>query len=149
MTEELDRAIRRLRMKTVRKFQGGDTEKQLDKTLKEIAKQYGNDMLTPVSLIASRHDVQCVATNFQPLDDILSGQTERVDGLRVPIVGSGRGVPRSRIIEIFGPESSGKTTLCLTIVAAFQERGFACAYIDAEHAMDMDYADRLGCDTDL
>ena len=54
------------------------------------------------------------------------------------------GLPRGRIIEIFGPESSGKTTLALHVVAEAQKRGGMCAYIDAEHAMDPDYAKRLG-----
>ncbi|MDQ5953111.1 MAG: recombination protein RecA, partial [Patescibacteria group bacterium] len=54
------------------------------------------------------------------------------------------GVPRGRIIEIFGPESSGKTTLSLHIVAEAQKKGGVCAFIDAEHAMDPDYAAKLG-----
>jgi recombination protein RecA len=54
------------------------------------------------------------------------------------------GVPRGRMIEIFGPESSGKTTLALHIVAEAQKKGGVCAYIDAEHAMDPDYAGKLG-----
>ena len=54
------------------------------------------------------------------------------------------GVPRGRMIEIFGPESSGKTTLALHIVAESQKKGGVCAYIDAEHAMDPDYARKLG-----
>ncbi|MEK7124085.1 MAG: recombinase RecA [Patescibacteria group bacterium] len=57
------------------------------------------------------------------------------------------GMPRGRIIEIYGAESSGKTTLCLHIVAEAQKKGGVCAYIDAEHAMDPDYAKRLGVDT--
>ncbi len=58
------------------------------------------------------------------------------------------GVPRGRIIEIFGPESSGKTTLALHIVAEAQKLGGVCAYIDAEHAMDPEYATRLGVKID-
>jgi recombination protein RecA len=58
------------------------------------------------------------------------------------------GVPRGRIIEIFGPESSGKTTLALHIVAEAQKRDGICAYIDAEHAMDPDYARKLGVKID-
>jgi recombination protein RecA len=58
------------------------------------------------------------------------------------------GVPRGRIVEIFGPESSGKTTLCLHIVAEAQKRGGVCGYIDAEHAMDVGYARKLGVRTD-
>jgi recombination protein RecA len=58
------------------------------------------------------------------------------------------GVPRGRIIEIFGPESSGKTTLALHIVAEAQKKGGVCAYIDAEHAMDPEYATKLGVKID-
>lgn len=58
------------------------------------------------------------------------------------------GVPRGRIIEIFGPESSGKTTLSLHVVAEAQKRGGICAYIDAEHAMDPQYAERIGVKID-
>ncbi|MEG8947329.1 recombinase RecA [Rosettibacter firmus] len=57
------------------------------------------------------------------------------------------GVPRGRIIEIFGPESSGKTTLCLHIIAEAQKKGGLAAFIDAEHALDLNYAKRLGVDT--
>jgi recombination protein RecA len=58
------------------------------------------------------------------------------------------GVPRGRVVEIFGPESSGKTTLSLQIVAQAQKRGGIAAFIDAEHAMDAEYAKKLGVDTD-
>ena len=58
------------------------------------------------------------------------------------------GVPRGRIIEIFGPESSGKTTLALHIVAEAQKKGGVCAYIDAEHAMDPDYSRKIGVKVD-
>src|SRR3989338_7804489 len=58
------------------------------------------------------------------------------------------GVPRGRVIEIFGPESSGKTTLALHIVAESQKKGGVCAYIDAEHALDPDYAKKIGVKTD-
>ena len=57
------------------------------------------------------------------------------------------GLPRGRIIEIFGPESSGKTTLALHVVAEAQKKGGICAYVDAEHAMDPDYSKRLGVNT--
>src|SRR5579859_6266245 len=58
------------------------------------------------------------------------------------------GVPRGRVVEIFGPESSGKKTLSLQIIAQAQKRGGIAAFIDAEHAMDADYAKKLGVDTD-
>ena len=58
------------------------------------------------------------------------------------------GLPRGRIIEIFGPESSGKTTLALHVIAEAQKKGGICAFVDAEHAMDPDYTKRLGVKTD-
>jgi recombination protein RecA len=58
------------------------------------------------------------------------------------------GVPRGRIVEIYGPESSGKTTLCLHIVAEAQKKGGICGYIDAEHALDVGYSRKLGVRTD-
>lgn len=58
------------------------------------------------------------------------------------------GVPRGRIIEIFGPESSGKTTICLHIIAEAQKKGGLCAFVDTEHALDINYAQRLGVDID-
>lgn len=57
------------------------------------------------------------------------------------------GVPRGRVVEIYGPESSGKTTLCLHIIAEAQKRGGLAAFVDAEHALDANYAKRLGVDT--
>ncbi|HLG25465.1 MAG TPA: ATPase domain-containing protein, partial [Candidatus Gracilibacteria bacterium] len=60
----------------------------------------------------------------------------------------GGGVPRGRVIEIFGPESSGKTTLTLHIIAETQKRGGQAAFIDAEHALDPEYARRIGVDLD-
>jgi len=57
------------------------------------------------------------------------------------------GIPRGRVTEIFGPESSGKTTLCLHIIAEAQRGGGICAFVDAEHAMDVGYAKKLGVDT--
>ena len=58
------------------------------------------------------------------------------------------GVPRGRVVEVFGPESSGKTTLALSIIAQAQKRGGVCAFIDAEHALDAEYAKKLGVDID-
>ena len=57
------------------------------------------------------------------------------------------GIPRGRVIEVFGPESSGKTTLCLHIIAEAQRNGGICAFVDAEHALDVAYAKKLGVDT--
>src|SRR4051812_45890118 len=58
------------------------------------------------------------------------------------------GVPRGRVVEIFGPESSGKTTLVYHVIAEAQKRGGICAFVDAEHAMDPSYAKKIGVDID-
>ena len=81
------------------------------------------------------------------------GQTAIVDGISTGSVSldlalGGYGVPRGRITEIYGPESSGKTTLCSHIVANSQKQGGICAFIDAEHAFDAAYAKKLGVNLD-
>jgi recombination protein RecA len=58
------------------------------------------------------------------------------------------GLPKGRIVEIYGPESSGKTTLALHVIAEAQKRGGTCAFVDAEHALDPGYARKLGVDVD-
>src|SRR5690554_4845670 len=63
------------------------------------------------------------------------------------ILGVG-GIPRGRITEIYGPESSGKTTVCLHVIANAQRAGGICAFVDAEHALDISYARKLGVDVD-
>jgi recombination protein RecA len=77
-----------------------------------------------------------------PIEGISTGSL----GLDLAI--GGRGLPRGRVIEVFGPESSGKTTLTLHVVANAQRQGGVCAFIDAEHALDPQYAKRLGVDLD-
>lgn len=76
-------------------------------------------------------DIDYVSTGIITLDKIL-----------------GRGIPRGRIIEIYGTESSGKTTLMLHVIAQFQKLGLDCGFIDAEHALDVKYAKAIGVDTD-
>lgn len=146
VSEELGQALRKQRMRTSRAKRG--VSKALAKTLAGIHKRFGTDSLSPIKLMAERHDVQCVSTGFQALDDAISGTTVKKDGKRSWVPGSGRGLPRGRIIEVFGPEGSGKTTLGLELIAHFQELGFTCAYFDLENAADLDYADRIGCDTE-
>ncbi|MBL8728086.1 MAG: recombinase RecA [Planctomycetes bacterium] len=77
-----------------------------------------------------------------PVDGISTGSL----GLDLSI--GGKGLPRGRVIEVFGPESSGKTTLTLHVIANAQKQGGVCAFIDAEHALDPQYAKRLGVDLD-
>src|SRR5438552_19185720 len=75
-----------------------------------------------------------------PIDSISTGSISLDAALGVG------GIPRGRITEIFGPESSGKTTICLHVIAEAQKRGGMAAFIDAEHAVDIKYADQLGVD---
>jgi recombination protein RecA len=68
--------------------------------------------------------------------------------LNVDLALGGKGLPRGRVVEVFGPEGSGKTTLCLTVIANAQKMGGSCLFIDAEHAMDPTYAKKLGVNLD-
>ncbi len=95
--------------------------------------------------------LKAIQTKFGEGSIIKFGDSPKVDINVIPTGSIGLdmalgvgGIPRGRIIEIFGPESSGKTTLSLHIVAEAQKKGGVCAYIDAEHAMDPDYSKKLG-----
>ncbi len=105
--------------------------KALDLAMKQIEKQFGKGAIMKMG-DAPPVSIDAVSTGSITLDHAL---------------GIG-GVPRGRVIEIFGPESSGKTTLATQIVAEAQKLGGQCAYIDAEHAFDPTYAAQLGVDTD-
>lgn len=100
---------------------------EIDDTIKSIQTKFGEGAIMKLG-DAPKVDISVIPTGSIGLDMAL---------------GIG-GVPRGRIIEIFGPESSGKTTLALHIVAEAQKKGGVCAYIDAEHAMDPSYAKNLG-----
>ncbi len=103
----------------------------VEDTLREIRTKFGDDSI--MMLGDKPHvDVNAISTGSIGLDAALG-------------VG---GLPRGRIIEIFGPESSGKTTLSLHVIAESQKQGGICAFIDAEHAMDPEYAGRLGVKID-
>lgn len=104
---------------------GGET--MLEDTLKSIQNKFGEGSIMKFG-DSPKVDLNVISTGSIGLDMALG-------------VG---GIPRGRIIEIFGPESSGKTTLSLHIVAEAQKAGGVCAYIDAEHAMDPDYTKKLG-----
>jgi recombination protein RecA len=108
-----------------------DRGKAIEAALSNIEKRFGKGS---IMRLGEREvsDVPAISTTSLSLD---------------AAVGIG-GVPRGRIIEIYGPESSGKTTLALHIVAEAQKAGGVAAYIDAEHAMDADYAGKLGVDID-
>lgn len=101
----------------------------LDKALSDITKRYGDGSIMRLGE-AHQLTVEAIPTGALSLDIAL---------------GIG-GIPRGRITEIYGPESSGKTTICQHIVAEAQKRGGTCAYIDMEHALDPSYAMRCGVD---
>ena len=103
----------------------------LDKALGEITKRYGEGSIMRMG-DAKHLQVEAIPTGSLSLDIALG-------------VG---GIPRARITEVYGPESSGKTTLCLHLVAEMQKKGGLAAYIDMEHALDPVYATRLGVDID-
>ena len=105
-----------------------DRDKALDMALGQIEKQFGKGSIMKLGAEAVAQDVSAVSTGSLALDIALG-------------VG---GVPRGRVIEIYGPESSGKTTLSLQIVAEAQKLGGTCAFVDAEHALDTVYAKKLG-----
>ena len=105
--------------------------KNLDSAMNEINERFGEGAIMKLR-DAHAVNVDVITTGSIAMDQALG-------------VG---GMPRGRIIEIYGAESSGKTTLCLHIVSEAQKKGGICAYIDAEHAMDPDYAKRLGVNTD-
>ncbi|MHB9155613.1 MAG: recombinase RecA [Endomicrobiales bacterium] len=106
--------------------------KALDLALAQIEKDFGKEAIMRLGEKHAKMNVDVIPTGALPLDIA---------------VGVG-GIPRGRVIEIFGPESSGKTTLALCIVAQTQKKGGIAAYIDAEHAMDPDYSKKLGVDID-
>jgi recombination protein RecA len=109
-----------------------EKEKALEIALGQIEKQFGKGAIMKLGDAAARTPVATISTGCLPLDYALG-------------VG---GIPRGRIVEIFGPESSGKTTIALHIVAEAQKAGGTAAFIDAEHALDPVYAEALGVKVD-
>jgi recombination protein RecA len=106
-------------------------ERQLESTLANLNKRFGDGIIMRLG-DASHLQIEAIPTGSLSLDIALG-------------VG---GVPRGRVIEIYGPESSGKTTLCQHIIAEAQQLGGLCAFIDMEHALDPIYAARCGVDVD-
>src|SRR5258708_3220550 len=106
-------------------------KKNLDLALQQIAKDYGEGAIMRLG------DDKIVAVEVIPTGNILIDRALGVGGF-----------PRGRVIEIFGPESSGKTTLTLTVIAQAQKRGGLAGFIDVEHALDSQYARRLGVNLD-
>ncbi len=108
----------------------GEKQKALTAALAQIEKQFGKGSIMRLGDAEIAQDIQVVSTGSLGLDIALG-------------VG---GLARGRVIEIYGPESSGKTTLTLHAVAEMQKIGGTCAFIDAEHALDVQYAAKLGVD---
>ena len=100
--------------------------------MEQIEKQYGRGSIMRFGEAGKKFDISVISTGCLPLDLALG-------------VG---GVPRGRIVEIFGPEASGKTTVCLSIIAQAQKHGGVAAFIDAEHALDPLWAQRIGVKLD-
>jgi recombination protein RecA len=106
--------------------------KALDAAVGQIEKQFGKGSIMRLGQNASINQVEAISTGAISIDYAL---------------GIG-GVPRGRVVEIFGPESSGKTTMALQVIAEAQKRGGMAAFVDAEHALDAVYAKKLGVDID-
>lgn len=109
-----------------------EKQRALEMALTQIERQFGKGSIMRLGEVAARFNIEAISTGALPLDIAL---------------GIG-GVPRGRVIEIFGPESSGKTTVALHIIAEAQKNGGIAAFIDAEHALDPNYSKNLGVDTD-
>ncbi len=102
--------------------------KSLEAALADIEKSYGKGAIMRLGDKSLHNEIRCLSSGAFSLDLALGG----------------RGFPRGRIVEIFGPESSGKTTLTLHVIANAQKEGGICAFVDAEHALDPAYARKLG-----
>jgi recombination protein RecA len=109
-----------------------DKQKALDAALGQIERSFGKGSIMRLGQQEQAVDVETVSTGSLGLDIAL---------------GIG-GLPRGRVVEIYGPESSGKTTMALHVVAEAQKQGGTCAFVDAEHALDPIYARKLGVDLD-
>jgi len=118
-------------MSKKQKTEAKDSHKNIEETLRQIKTKFGEEAIMKLGE-KPKVDINVIPTGSIGLDSALG-------------VG---GFPRGRIIEIFGPESSGKTTLALHAIAEAQKSGGICAFIDAEHAMDPEYAKKLGVKID-
>ena len=109
-----------------------DRKKALGLAVSQIEKAFGKGAIMKMGGDGAKVKVDAIPTGAINLD---------------AAIGVG-GIPRGRVTEVYGPESSGKTTLCLHVVANAQKQGGTAAFIDAEHALDIDYAAKLGVDVD-
>ena len=105
-----------------------DKQKALEAALSQIERQFGKGAVFKMEDGQVVKNINAISTGSLGLDAAL---------------GIG-GIPQGRIIEIYGPESSGKTTLTLHAIAEAQKQGLTCAFVDAEHALDTQYAEKLG-----
>jgi len=109
-----------------------DKVKALENAMRQIEKDFGKGAIMKLGEAAAKMNIEVISTGSLPIDVALG-------------VG---GIPRGRVIEIFGPESSGKTTVALHVIAQAQKMNGIAAFIDAEHALDPGYAKKLGVDID-
>jgi recombination protein RecA len=114
----------------VSRREGSDRQRALDAAIAQIERAFGKGSLMRLGQSERPAEIETISTGSLGLDIALG-------------VG---GLPRGRVVEIFGPESSGKTTLTLHVIAEAQKTGGTCAFIDAEHALDPGYARKLGVD---
>ena len=121
-------AAKTTRKDPVERKEGDERKKALNAALASIEKQFGKGAIMRMADGVEQQNIEVVSTGSLGLDLALG-------------VG---GLPRGRIVEIYGPESSGKTTLSLQVIAEMQKIGGTCAFVDAEHALDIQYAQRLG-----
>lgn len=112
--------------------EGSQKMDAINLAMEQIEKQYGRGSIMRFGEIGQKLDISVISTGCLPLDLALG-------------VG---GVPRGRIVEIYGPEASGKTTVCLSIISQAQKHGGVAAFIDAEHALDPLWAERIGVKLD-
>ena len=114
----------------VSRREGSDRQRALDAAIAQIERAFGKGSLMRLGQAGASVEIETISTGSLGLDIALG-------------VG---GLPRGRVVEIYGPESSGKTTLTLHVIAEAQRTGGVCAFIDAEHALDPSYARKLGVD---
>ncbi|MGI9571056.1 MAG: recombinase RecA, partial [Desulfobulbia bacterium] len=115
-----------------KKVTPADNSNALSTVIAQIQKQYGEGAIVKLGDASANRQIESISTGALTLDLAL---------------GIG-GLPRGRIVEIYGPESSGKTTMTLQVIAEAQKKGGTAAFIDAEHALDPQYAERLGVKVD-
>ena len=129
---EIKRQTRMAELLSMESKRNNEKQKALDSALAQIERQFGKGSIMKLGADNPVQEIEATSTGSLGLDIAL---------------GIG-GLPKGRIIEIYGPESSGKTTLTLHCVAEEQKKGGVCAFVDAEHALDPQYAKKLGVDLD-